>query len=993
MLKKTIAMVLSIVMIFSLMPQMMTLAALPAVGSFPATTTKANYIDAGTSGRFADDFDRHAVTSSTFSDYVTTYSSDVFANTGTGSSASLSIEAEEGTDNVLSMPTTSDSKSNALYTKGFTVANGYTYVFTYDLKITKLGDPTSAKRTRLAIRNDLATAGSGDISLYDSGSGSYVFQSQGQQSAGSATPVLNKWYTIYTMIGRGGYQHTYLIDKETGERLINGWCTTSLVGKDTYFAAAKIQGYSQLTLEINNAELQIYDESKYAPGVKSSSLDSGIVTGTKTASVTFDQPIGPASNNTTIGTAGTASITTPSGDVVTCTVKADSKKLNTFNITWEDELAIGEGYALNLKGFKNHSGNTADCVVSFNVTDESGTDTPEEPEDDPNGDIIKEIARAYYNQKAQILYDQDSDVARRSLSASPEDATAQKTVYLDCSSFVNSIYREGFGVNVLDMTLKEHSPNTKNFCSYASANSDAADVVGHWNPADYTTDESKAELVSWIKSNLKVGDILNYRHTRNSQAGHVYIYLGNETFMHCYAGGSYVINKNNPAASYDSNQTEETKGQIGNIYFKNLFEDSTSERYIFEISEENTVDCFSILRPLARELTPTEETVNRMQIAGLDMEKTASVFVNSSVYTGDTITYTVTLTNNNVDNLTGVTLSDTLPEGVEFVSGSNGVSVSGQLVSWTGRVVALDTTTITYTVRVTSQIPGTVLKSDKAYVSGVKLGDISHTVSGLKANQAALISSKAQNYAVNSAAFESGLDLACSLYKSALGVDILDYTSPEAMLDELIDSAGYTCRADTDLSKALVPNLFGGTDIRLGNRLHADSDRTRLISEEELAVGDILVAEWSGGNVVYVYIGDSRLATVSDGVCTLLTIGDDIYGDDADNILISLLAYDRFAVIRPSMMDIEPVCTISGISEDKKSVYVNIPKDGNFTIVFADYEDDVLNDLEVLPVDITAIGEKTVTMTKDITLSLGDKVMLINTIEAIVPQCLPYILN
>ena len=50
-----------------------------------------------------------------------------------------------------------------------------------------------------------------------------------------------------------------------------------------------------------------------------------------------------------------------------------------------------------------------------------------------NHDIIKEVAYAYHRQGGQIHYDQT--INRRHLQASPEDATSQRTVFLDCSSW------------------------------------------------------------------------------------------------------------------------------------------------------------------------------------------------------------------------------------------------------------------------------------------------------------------------------------------------------------------------------------------------------------------------------------------------------------------------------------------------------------------------------------------------------------------------------
>lgn len=128
------------------------------------------------------------------------------------------------------------------------------------------------------------------------------------------------------------------------------------------------------------------------------------------------------------------------------------------------------------------------------------------------------------------------------------------------------------------------------------------------------------------------------------------------------------------------------------------------------------------------------------------------------------------------------------------------------------------------------------------------------------------------------------------------------YENPQKMLDDLIDFEKLTRRNDTELSKIIVPNLYGGMDIREGMYKIPDDDRARLVSESELAVGDIIIAEWSGGDIVYIYLGKSQLLALNkNGLCEKLTIGKNIYGSNADNILVSLIAYDRYAVLRPSM--------------------------------------------------------------------------------------------
>lgn len=513
-----------------------------------------------------------------------------------------------------------------------------------------------------------------------------------------------------------------------------------------------------------------------------------------------------------------------------------------------------------------------------------------------NADIIKEVAYAYRRQGSQIEYDQLN--SRRHITPSPEDATAQHKIYLDCSSYVNVCYYEAFGATIIPESLGM-SPNTANFDTYAKTYPDNADVIGYWVTEDFDTDEERQVITQWISSNLQVGDILTYRHGKSTSIkGHVYIYMGNNIFLHRAGAGSYTVVAENPALSHDNNANEANQ-KVAEIAFSNIFTKPEDDRYIYKTSAADTTFSFSLLRPLARNLTPTIETLGRMTIAGLAMEKRSSVYENSSVCAGDIITYTVAMKNTGSFNLKNVKITDIIPAGTVFASGSEGVSVNDRNLVWTGTVAAGASVTVSYDVQVTATVPGTQILSNDTYVSGVKLGKISHTVSGFAGATSQLITNTAADYIADEKSFDNGLAMVYALYKDSLDITLDSYDSVEAALSQIIDVENRTCYTNTELSKILVPHLYGGMDIRYGNA--SDNDRTRIVSEGELAIGDIILARWSGGNVVYVYTGNSKLLTLENGVCKELTIGDDIYGTDADNILISLYGYNQFAVLRPSM--------------------------------------------------------------------------------------------
>src|SRR5439155_19564075 len=73
---------------------------------------------------------------------------------------------------------------------------------------------------------------------------------------------------------------------------------------------------------------------------------------------------------------------------------------------------------------------------------------------------------------------------------------------------------------------------------------------------------------------------------------------------------------------------------------------------------------------------------------------------------GDTLTYTISVTNAGNQDATGVVLTDTLPANTSFVSASNGGAFGGGAVTWViGNLAAGATVTRTVTVQVAATAP------------------------------------------------------------------------------------------------------------------------------------------------------------------------------------------------------------------------------------------------------------------------------------------------
>ena len=126
----------------------------------------------------------------------------------------------------------------------------------------------------------------------------------------------------------------------------------------------------------------------------------------------------------------------------------------------------------------------------------------------------------------------------------------------------------------------------------------------------------------------------------------------------------------------------------------------------------------------------------------------------------------------------------------------------------------------------------------------------------------------------------------------------------------------------------VAPDLYGGR--QMSNMYVSDADVVRLIKELNLSVGDIIIADYrtakkdgSGNTMVdgngktvynvdyyamYVYVGNGELVMYSNEttiapngeVCTLKTMDASQY--NSSNVLVTLFAYSRYAIIRPSMV-------------------------------------------------------------------------------------------
>ena len=277
-------------------------------------------------------------------------------------------------------------------------------------------------------------------------------------------------------------------------------------------------------------------------------------------------------------------------------------------------------------------------------------------------------------------------------------------------------------------------------------------------------------------------------------------------------------------------------------------------------------------------------TLQRMELMrGVKAEKLSSHCYGQTVNPGDTMTFTFQLYNRSNVNKT-LTVTDTLSKHTSYLSGAD--TVKGNTLSWTVSVPAGKIVEVSYSVKVNATAPTGEYIVSQSEVSGIAVNCpsvmIARTLS--KDQQKAVTDSLAQ---LKSGKLR-GIALINEAYNQACGKIAFAQQTTAALWENLVKTVGSDCALDQNqpLYNMMAPNLYGGRTLgeRKGNVQAASENRARQITAMMLIPGDVIMAQ----DTLYVYTGDGllNLATAQATPTTLLT---------------TLLALDRFAVLRPSM--------------------------------------------------------------------------------------------
>lgn len=192
-------------------------------------------------------------------------------------------------------------------------------------------------------------------------------------------------------------------------------------------------------------------------------------------------------------------------------------------------------------------------------------------------------AMAYYNRGKWLQYDQLSMdrilrvTSRRNKKFPPEAATEQNILFLDCSSFIWSVYYQTFGYELEADLTWEMIDLVKPRVYYH--------VLTHKE-----TVEEIDTIVEEMKGLIKAGDIIVYEGNGN---GHAMLYIGNNKYLNC--------TQNSIFCGYNYKDKYDCLSLTGSMLIEDvqlLFRKNddlfASRNYLFN---EN-VNRFCILRPL-----------------------------------------------------------------------------------------------------------------------------------------------------------------------------------------------------------------------------------------------------------------------------------------------------------------------------------------------------------------------------------------------------------
>jgi uncharacterized repeat protein (TIGR01451 family) len=286
-------------------------------------------------------------------------------------------------------------------------------------------------------------------------------------------------------------------------------------------------------------------------------------------------------------------------------------------------------------------------------------------------------------------------------------------------------------------------------------------------------------------------------------------------------------------------------------------------------------------------------------LSGVRVDKLSSHKSSSSVNIGDEITFTFSVFNSNTYPVS-LNIYDKVPANTVYVSG--GESVTDGELTWTVAVGAGETVTVSYTVKVLEgTADGATVYGTDATVGGVSVKCpeiyVKRTLTAEEQNKIA----DAAAALMSEGTTLTGLAFVNEVYYRALGTEnafadtnadtVMTGANGAFVTDTTYSAHGHKLNPTGSYYKMLVPHLYGGYNFI--NISGMSGDRTRLLKEQNLTVGDVIISRTSSALRIFLYVGGDKLINISS-TPALDTV--------SVNVRCSyLLAYYKYyGVLRPS---------------------------------------------------------------------------------------------
>ena len=632
---------------------------------------------------------------------------------------------------------------------------------------------------------------------------------------------------------------------------------------------------------------------------------------------------------------------------------------------------------------------------------------------------IREVANAYYMKGINMQY----DGWRLSQIYPPEEATSQRTTYSCCTNYTYSIFYQAFGIDggylnsnrMIAYGMKYYDPNntqTNDVVEYwqKKSNGTYEDNKGNIREIDLSTANGRRAYVAYMlnECHLQVGDVICY-HKGGSGSGHgvivydiIYDDNGNPIdaiIRESTSKSDTLTNKTTKGLCYTNYQNDNNnihEGTHREAYLVNQYKsrlDSNSTRHSVVYNFQNS-NYFVILRTLLKdengkytgkfynptfkydssmptkflctgrtleEYRITDVTLQRIKYSNIDIEKTVDVYNSSVVNLGDTLEYTIKITNNSDNAYNDFDVVEKIPEFVEVIDGNNG-TINGNIIKWKiSNIGSKQTREIKYKVKVKENIEylGKEIISTGT-VAGIPSATVKNLISkNLTAEEKDSIRNKLQEIInANKIQNYSGEKLISSIYNNTynvnLNLDKLDITDLIQVVDEKEDK-NYDINSYHDedgdsyynkptvyinnnnpFSKMIMYNYYNALKTRQNGNVYlrywenlrskkiSRSDRADNINKENFQTGDILIyknTQTPTGEQTYPSEDGLYYFVYIDQEDKIIIDNNDVFGfigiDNNGNLkyvtqdyinMRSLIAKDYYVVLRPSITnDITPM--------------------------------------------------------------------------------------